>query len=191
MVADQTGRIGSLGNDVKLQYDIPSVLTDRHGRSLVLQIMKALGEPAPANPTVVVDQRPESVEPWPLARNYHVLAVILQGCDRAGSRVESDLETGPLYHHESGLPFRGVSKGTDRAILFSRLVRDLVGLDVVLLYYPGHLAAAVAFNDNVSGDYLTYKNKKYVVCDPTYINAGVGRTMPGMNNQEAQIIALK
>ena len=79
----------------------------------------------------------------------------------------------------------------DRAILFSRLVRDLVGLDVVLLNYPGHLAAAVAFNDNVNGDYLTYKNRKYVVCDPTYINAGVGKTMPGMNNQEAQVIALK
>jgi hypothetical protein len=79
----------------------------------------------------------------------------------------------------------------DRAILFSRLIRDLVGLDVVLLYYPGHLAAAVAFNDDVNGDYLTYKSRKFVVCDPTYINAGVGRTMPGMNNQEAQVIALK
>lgn len=79
----------------------------------------------------------------------------------------------------------------DRAILFSRLVRDLAGLDVVLLYYPGHLATAVAFNEEVKGDYLTYKNRKYVVCDPTYINAGVGRTMPTMNNQEAQIIALK
>ncbi len=79
----------------------------------------------------------------------------------------------------------------DRAILFSRLIRDLVGLDVVLLYYPGHLAAAVAFNEDVKGDYLTYKNRKYVVCDPTFINAGVGRTMPNMNNKEAQIIALK
>lgn len=79
----------------------------------------------------------------------------------------------------------------DRAILFSRLVRDLVGLDVVLLYYPGHLATAVAFNEEVKGDYLTYKNHKYVVCDPTFINAGVGRTMQGMNNQQAQVIALK
>jgi hypothetical protein len=79
----------------------------------------------------------------------------------------------------------------DRAILFSRLVRDLVGLDVVLLYYPGHLAAAVAFNSDVTGDYLMYKGRKYVVCDPTYINAGVGRTMPDMNNKQAQIIALK
>lgn len=79
----------------------------------------------------------------------------------------------------------------DRAILFSRLVRDLVGLDVVLLYYPGHLATAVGFKGDVNGDYLMYKNRKYVVCDPTYINAGVGRTMPNMNNQQAQIIALQ
>ena len=53
------------------------------------------------------------------------------------------------------------------------------------------LASAVAFNNEERGDYLNYKNRKYIVCDPTYINAGVGRTMPGMNNQEAQVIALK
>ena len=53
------------------------------------------------------------------------------------------------------------------------------------------IASAVGFNNDERGDYLMYKNRKYVVCDPTYINAGVGRTMPGMNNQEAQVIALK
>lgn len=80
----------------------------------------------------------------------------------------------------------------DRAILFSRIVRDLLKLDVVLLYYPGHLAAAVAFNSpDVKGDYLTYKNRNYIVCDPTYIGAGVGKTMPGMDNQTAKVVALK
>ena len=79
----------------------------------------------------------------------------------------------------------------DRSILFSRLVRDLMNLDVIFLYYPGHLATAVGFKDDVQGDWVEYNGKKYVVCDPTYINAGVGRTMPGMNNQQAQIIALK
>ena len=46
------------------------------------------------------------------------------------------------------------------------------------------------FNDEVFGDYLVYDQKKYIVCDPTYIGAPVGRTMPNMNNQEAQIIIL-
>ena len=78
----------------------------------------------------------------------------------------------------------------DRAVLFSRLVRDLLGLEVVLLYYPGHLATAVAFSEEVAGDYLVFDNQRYIVCDPTYIGAPVGRTMPNMNNQEAQIIVL-
>ncbi len=78
----------------------------------------------------------------------------------------------------------------DRAILFSRLVRDLLGSDVVLLYYPGHLAAAVAFKTPVNGDYLMYNSRKYVVCDPTYIGAPLGRTMPGMDNTKAKVIVL-
>ena len=78
----------------------------------------------------------------------------------------------------------------DRAVLFSRLVRDLCALEVVLLYYPGHLAAAVQFTEDVAGDYLLYDHRRYVVCDPTYIGAPVGRTMPGLNNQEAQVILL-
>ena len=76
-------------------------------------------------------------------------------------------------------------------LLFSRLVRDIMGLDVVLLYYPGHLAATVAFSTQVNGDWLVYNNRRYVVCDPTYINASVGMTMPGMNNQQAKVIVLQ
>ena len=63
----------------------------------------------------------------------------------------------------------------DRAILFSCLVRELVGLDVVLLHYPGHLAAAVHFNNEVTGDYLTVDGKTYIISDPTFIGAPVGR----------------
>ncbi|MBP5488212.1 MAG: hypothetical protein J6X77_01430 [Bacteroidales bacterium] len=78
----------------------------------------------------------------------------------------------------------------DRSILFSRLVRDLVGRPVVLLYYPGHLATAVNFSDSVSGDYLIVDGQKYVVCDPTYVGAPVGLTMPGMDNGGARVIKL-
>ena len=65
----------------------------------------------------------------------------------------------------------------DRSILFSRLIRDLLGLDVVLVYYPGHLATAVHFTTDVRGDNFTYDGKKFVICDPTYINALVGASM--------------
>lgn len=79
----------------------------------------------------------------------------------------------------------------DRSILLSRLVRDLLGLDVLLVYYPGHLATAVGFTEDVKGDYIMHNGKKYVVCDPTYIGAPVGRTMPDMDNAKAKVILLK
>ncbi|MDR1681890.1 MAG: hypothetical protein LBS25_00660 [Candidatus Symbiothrix sp.] len=78
----------------------------------------------------------------------------------------------------------------DRAILFSRLVRDLMHLEVVLLYFPGHLAAAVHFNENIDGDYLTVADKRFLVCDPTYINAPVGMTMEGYENKKITVVTL-
>lgn len=78
----------------------------------------------------------------------------------------------------------------DRSILFSHLVRDLVGLEVVLVYYPGHLATAVNFTEQVRGDNVVVNGKRYVVCDPTYIGAPVGLTMPEMDNSKAKVILL-
>ena len=60
----------------------------------------------------------------------------------------------------------------DRAILLSHLVRDLLGLDVVLVHYPGHLAMAVDFKEDVDGVYYLYDNRKFTVCDPTIIDGG-------------------
>ena len=79
----------------------------------------------------------------------------------------------------------------DRSILFSILVKDLLNLDVVLLNYPEHLATAVCFTENVSGHYFTIKNKKYVVCDPTYIGAPVGDCMPQFAGVGATIIEIE
>lgn len=79
----------------------------------------------------------------------------------------------------------------DRSILFSILVRDLVKLDVVLVHWPGHLATAVAFPEQVEGDYFTLDGRNYTVCDPTYIGAGVGMTMPDFKNVNAELILLK
>lgn len=79
----------------------------------------------------------------------------------------------------------------DRSILFSRLVRDLLGLDVMLVFYPGHLATAVAFNTSVKGDYIDMNGKRYTICDPTYIGAPIGATMPDMDNKTAKVIVLE
>jgi len=101
----------------------------------------------------------------------------------------------------------------DRAILLSRLVRDLVGLDVILLYYEdgidregrqfakgthvgGHMAMAVCFPDDegVVGDRFEYDGRYFYVCDPTIIIPGennIGVTMCFYEGVQPSIILLK
>ena len=78
----------------------------------------------------------------------------------------------------------------DRSILFSILVHELLGLDVVLLHYPGHLATAVDLGNSAYGDYITVKGKRYTICDPTYVGASIGDSMPQYKNIKAKVITL-
>ncbi|MCH5311552.1 MAG: hypothetical protein J1E57_06315 [Prevotella sp.] len=94
----------------------------------------------------------------------------------------------PLFGDET--LFYPYSDCEDRAILFSIFVRELLGLDIVLLHYPGHLATAVCFNTEVMGDYLVIDGKRYVVCDPTYINADIGQAMPQYKQTAANVIKI-
>lgn len=76
----------------------------------------------------------------------------------------------------------------DRSILFQTLVKILLKLEVVLLDYPEHLATAVHFHTSVEGDYVMVGAKKYIVCDPTYINASIGCAMPQFKGAKAIVI---
>lgn len=66
----------------------------------------------------------------------------------------------------------------DRSILFSILVHDLLGLDVVLLDYPGHIATAVHYTEELNGYCFEFEGKTYYVSDPTFIGASVGMCAP-------------
>ncbi len=66
----------------------------------------------------------------------------------------------------------------DRTVLFTRLVNDLLGLDVVALTYFSHMAAAVSFSTPVDGYNFIVGDQNYTICDPTYINAPIGSVMP-------------
>jgi NifU-like protein involved in Fe-S cluster formation len=79
----------------------------------------------------------------------------------------------------------------DRSIMFSFLVKNILGLDVVGVKYPDHMATAVEFSSKVSGDGFNYKNKKYVISDPTYVNANAGMAMPQYKNRKFEVISLR
>ncbi len=78
----------------------------------------------------------------------------------------------------------------DRAILYSVLVHELLGLDVVLVHYPQHIATAVAFEEPITGDYFEIDGRKFTVCDPAYINADIGMAMKQFKSTPAEIIKL-
>lgn len=79
----------------------------------------------------------------------------------------------------------------DRSIMFTFLIKKLTNLDIVAVKYKNHLASAVAFNSSISGSSFMYKNKKYLISDPTYINANVGMVMPQYKNSRFKIINIK
>lgn len=80
----------------------------------------------------------------------------------------------------------------DRSILFSYLIKELLGLKVIGVDYPGHVCTAVKFNSPMEGDYILYENEKYTICDPTYIGAYIGMCMPEYKNQKYEnIIKIK
>ena len=79
----------------------------------------------------------------------------------------------------------------DRSIIFSYLIRNLLKLDVLGLDYPGHISTAVKFNDEIPGDFVIFEEDKFLVCDPTYINANLGMTMPKFKEVEPKIIDLR
>ncbi len=78
----------------------------------------------------------------------------------------------------------------DRSILYANLMSNVLGLDVVLLYYPNHLATAVKFKGNYTGDYMMISNEKYIICDPTYIGANIGEAMPDCKGAAAEVVIL-
>jgi len=68
----------------------------------------------------------------------------------------------------------------DRAVLFAYLVKNLLGYSVVGVKYSDHMATAIAVP--IKGDALSISSHRYVIADPTYINAPVGKSMPKYKN---------
>lgn len=79
----------------------------------------------------------------------------------------------------------------DRSILFARLVSRLLRKEVILLDYPGHVATAVSMDEEeVKGANVALQGKKFIVCDPTYMNAKAGQVMPSCKGKRPKVIKL-
>jgi len=64
----------------------------------------------------------------------------------------------------------------DRAILFATLVKKLFGIAVVGVKYKDHMATALYIP--MKGDSVQAGLRRFVIADPTYVNANIGESMP-------------
>jgi len=80
----------------------------------------------------------------------------------------------------------------DRSVLFAFLVNELLDMKVIGLGFDGHVAAAVHFSEKagIEGSYFVFRNDKFIITDPTYINAPAGLAMPQYAAAEAEVIEI-
>ena len=78
----------------------------------------------------------------------------------------------------------------DRVFMFAWLVRNLTGLKVVGLKYPGHVSAAVHFNEKVSGKHVSFKGQRYMFTEPTYKGGRVGQAPPQHKKARPKVVAI-
>ncbi len=94
----------------------------------------------------------------------------------------------PLFIEES--IYYGANNCKDRVLLFSWLVREILGLKTVMFGYPNHVSCGVAFTKQVEGDAFSLEGEQYTVCDPTYIGAPIGATMPRYEGMDPVVIRM-
>lgn len=122
----------------------------------------------------------------------HAVNLILRFVQTAfGYKIDPDNfgREKPLFPEET--LFYEYSDCEDRAILFSYLVRNLLGMEVIGLRYPGHIATAVRFDSDVEGDSVNYDGERFLISDPTFVNADIGMEMPAFADVNPEPITIK
>jgi hypothetical protein len=80
--------------------------------------------------------------------------------------------------------FYDASDCEDRAILYAKLVQKLFGIDVIGVKYSDHFATALSIP--MAGESVFFGSKRYVIADPTYINANIGEAIPKYRSLKPQ-----
>ncbi|WP_287619535.1 hypothetical protein [Parabacteroides sp.] len=78
----------------------------------------------------------------------------------------------------------------DRAIFFAWIVRRTLNLEVALMSYKDHLATGVILDQDIKGTYIRTSDKRYLLCDPTYIGANIGQCMPRYKDERPEVLKL-
>ena len=95
----------------------------------------------------------------------------------------------PLFPEESAI--YGINDCEDRALLLSMLIRQVTGLDCLLVEYPGHVACAVRLPEyQGNGTCYSFEGHRYVLADPTFVGAKIGMCMPAYRGSHPKLSKL-
>ncbi|MCC8037011.1 MAG: hypothetical protein LIP02_02585, partial [Bacteroidales bacterium] len=76
----------------------------------------------------------------------------------------------------------------DRAVFYTYLLWNVLGVHSHLLHYPGHESASVTSAEaNFRGDHYDWKKATYYISDPTFIGAFTGMCMPQYTHTPPEI----
>ncbi len=117
--------------------------------------------------------------------------ILLRFVQTAFEYKKDDVQFGrekPFFAEET--LFYPYSDCEDRSVLFAYLVRNLIGLEIIGLDYPGHIATAVKFSTDIKGFIIKYNKEDYLICDPTYINANIGQCMTKYEDLKPKLISI-
>ena len=178
-----------LGEEVKVPLNVPCVkFTLDYPQSDLLMYHKSAVDPA-LQKAVFTQVKYKILKD---SMNPEEAVAFILGLIQKGFEYKTDYEmfgrSKPLFVEESF--YYGANNCKDRVLLFSWLVKDLLGMDVAMFCYKGHVACGVVFPDEVIGDSYTFEGRRYVMCDPTYIGAPIGATMPKYRGVTPQIVRL-
>ena len=84
--------------------------------------------------------------------------------------------------------YYGTNDCEDRSIFLAWMLRKILNIETIALDYPGHVALAVRTRVRPGDHLITHQGKKYVIADPTYINAALGNVMPKLKNTLPEVI---
>jgi hypothetical protein len=147
-----------------------------------------------AKPTAILAQSlKENLEPHLKGKSEteainFLLAFVQKGFEYKTDQEQFDREKTFFVEEIIYYPFTDCE---DRSVFFAYLVRELLGMEVIGLDYPGHVATAVKFSTEIVGDYCMYEGQKYIICDPTYIGASLGMEMDQVKNTTPEVVVLK
>ena len=70
--------------------------------------------------------------------------------------------------------------GDDRSksVLFASMINTLLQLPVVGVQFPGYCSTAICYKEPLDGDSYYWRREKYIITDPSFINAPIGLTIP-------------